>query len=277
MSSGSSGSRFTGIPIQYTLLLKQYMKTTTTRSVAYEHLLTSQPCNPTCEDVESHVRMRAGAKKDQGINTKLRGPTHGSLTDWSGKWTLLCRKSNEKCCQCHEALLRIFTQHHQPLSLGAKLSSGLDTSPALSYAVGVPTSSHFPCCCWTVFWFSWDDVGHESSLHFAWRLQACHSTVGCQYPALPALWHMLWESSHDICDPILEETGVCTWPPSQAWQGARKPMSWCPSSQHLGVFRPLSWSVLSETDHRSLGLARVALVPASRLTSFLAQGKHAQQ
>lgn len=122
------------------------MKTTTTRSVAYEHLLTSQPCNPTCEDVESHVRMRAGAKKDKGINTKLRGPTRGSLTDWSGKWTLLCRKSNEKCCQRHEALLRIFTQHHQPLSLGAKLSSGLDTSPALSYAVGVPTSSRFPWC-----------------------------------------------------------------------------------------------------------------------------------
>lgn len=125
---------------------------------------------------------------------------------WSGKWTLLCRKSKEKCCQSHEALLGTFNRHPQPLSSGAHLSSGSGTSPGLSYAVGVPVSSPISCCCWIDVWFSWADTGHESSLHFAWWLQACHSTGGCQHTALTALGRVLWEPSHHIWDQVLEET-----------------------------------------------------------------------
>lgn len=168
----------------------------------------------------------------------------------------------EKDCQNHVAPLGTFTHHPQSLSSGAHLSSGSHTSAELSYTVVVPVSSPVFCCCGIV-WLSWADLGHESSLHFAWWLLSLNwwlsapcsrSSLAC---AMGATSPCLGAGAGEDC-----ASGVSTW------QDPGKSVWWSPSPGYRWVSRALSWSALSERDHRSLGLAHVLLVPASSLTYF---------
>jgi len=95
----------------------------------------------------------------------------------------------------------------------------------------------------------------------------------CRLVAVSTLLSQLSGTCHGSC---LTTSGTRCWRRPCLWSrhvasvagmaGHREANVASPRSEYLWILRALGWSVLPETDHRSLGLAHLLLVPASSLT-----------